>query len=133
MIGFTNSVTATLNDRTERLREVAAVESLVRSERRAAKEAARLAAAMKAARERKDEFTWEGRVHTHLLDRRRTGTASRANRVRARGVQTPRAFRVESRGPPVPAARWAGCTHMETGRLTSVKSVFSLCRYGIAR
>jgi hypothetical protein len=70
MIGFTNSVTATLNDRTERLREVAAVESLVRSERRAAKEAARLAAAMKAARERKDEFTWEGRVHTHLLDRR---------------------------------------------------------------
>ena len=70
MIGFTNSVTATLNDRTERLRQAAAVEALVRSERRAARVAARLAAAMKAAREQQAVFTWESQVHRQLLSRR---------------------------------------------------------------
>jgi hypothetical protein len=66
MIGFTNSVTATLNDRTERLREAAALERLVRSERRATKAAARLAAAMKAAREQQAVFSWESQAHLQL-------------------------------------------------------------------
>ncbi|HET8986033.1 MAG TPA: hypothetical protein VFN03_09775 [Trueperaceae bacterium] len=70
MIGFTNSVTATLNDRTDRLREAAALESLVRAERRATKAAARLAAAMKAAREQQNAFSWESQVHRQLLRQR---------------------------------------------------------------
>ncbi|HLU82633.1 MAG TPA: hypothetical protein VKZ43_04470 [Trueperaceae bacterium] len=71
MIGFTNSVMSTFNDRAEHLREVAAHEALVRAERRAAKAAARHEAALKAAREQQQAlFSWESQGHRQRDARR---------------------------------------------------------------
>lgn len=74
MIGFTNSVTATFNDRAEHLRDVAAREALVRAQRRATRAAARHEAALKAAREQEQAlFSWESQGRRQRDARRQFG------------------------------------------------------------
>jgi len=74
MIGFTNSVTATFNDRAERLREEAAREALVRAQRRSGRAAARLAAALEASTKQQQAlFGWESQGHRQREARRRFG------------------------------------------------------------
>lgn len=75
MIGFTNSVSASLNDRAEHLREVAAREALVRAQRRAARAAARHEAALKDTREQQQAlFSWESQGHRQRDARRQFGS-----------------------------------------------------------
>jgi len=63
MIGFTNSVTKTFEDRAERLRHEATHQALVRAARRATKAAARHEAALKGAREQQHaRFSWESQA-----------------------------------------------------------------------
>lgn len=75
MIGFTNSVTATFNDRAEHLREVAAHEALVRAQRRATRAAARHEAALQATREQQQAlFSWESQGQRQRVARRQFGS-----------------------------------------------------------
>jgi len=75
MIGFTNSVTATFNDRAEHLREAAAREALVRAERRAAKAARRHAAVIEANRQQEQAlFSWESQGQRQRDARRQFGS-----------------------------------------------------------